>query len=268
MAEERERYFYLFLHVGSSTESINHLLRLLLPHSLLRRRLLRRAKTDLAQEFDKHAGRARWDISQRLDAVRRRFETAMASELAGSVETILAAASRAEQLRGVAEAERQVQRQANEVRQQGSRSGTNAGGRAMTAAPENFEGVRRGEQEGFAAPLPATSALERITVLLRHMDTELAAVRQEVSAVHRLSVREEVPDLDGVLAESRGCSLPRPTPLGSSRQCSMADGPCAEHLIFSGLTSSICRLKISINPGEWKTSPTIGRSCIANSCPP
>jgi Dynamin family len=115
VAEERERYFYLFLHVGSSTESINHLLRLLLPHSLLRRRLLRRAKTDLAEEFDKHAGRARWDISQRLDAVRRRFETAMASELAGSVETILAAASRAEQLRGVAEAERQVQQQANEV---------------------------------------------------------------------------------------------------------------------------------------------------------
>jgi hypothetical protein len=69
----------------------------------------------------------------------------------------------------------------------------------MTAAPENFEGVRRGEQEGSLSPLPATSALERITVLLRHMDTELAAVRQEVSAVHRLSVREEVPDLDGVL---------------------------------------------------------------------
>jgi Dynamin family len=115
VAEERERYFYLFLHVGSSTESINHLLRLVLPHSLLRRRLLDRARSDLAQEFDKHAGRARWDISQRLDAVRRRFETAMAAELAASVETILVAASRAEELRGIAEAGRQGRRQVNEA---------------------------------------------------------------------------------------------------------------------------------------------------------
>ncbi len=115
VAEERERYFYLFLHVGSSTESINHALRLLLPHSLLRRRLLERAKSDLTQEFDKHAGRARWDITQRLDAVSRRFENAMAAELAGSVETILAAASRAEELRGEAEAGRQEQQRANEA---------------------------------------------------------------------------------------------------------------------------------------------------------
>ena len=113
VAEERERYFYLFLHVGSSTESINRALRLLLPHTFLRRRLLHRAERALVEEFDKHAGRARWDITQRLDAVRRRFETIMASELAGSVETILAAASRAEELRGVAEAQRQEQQQAN-----------------------------------------------------------------------------------------------------------------------------------------------------------
>lgn len=115
VAEERERYFYLFLHVGTSTESIDHLLRLLLPHALLRRRLLQRASRDLAQEFDKHAGRARWDITQRLDAVRRRFETAMAAELAGSVETIMAAAARAEELRGVAEVERRHHEQASEA---------------------------------------------------------------------------------------------------------------------------------------------------------
>jgi Dynamin family len=115
VAEERERYFYLFLHVGSSTQSINHVLRLFLPHSLLRRRLLQRANGDLAQEFDKHAGRARWDITQRLDAVSRRFENAMAAELAGSVETILAAASRAEELRGVAEAGRQERQRANQA---------------------------------------------------------------------------------------------------------------------------------------------------------
>ena len=69
----------------------------------------------------------------------------------------------------------------------------------MTAAPENLEGLRKGEQEGSLPPLPATSALDRITVLLRHMDTELAAVRQQVSGARRLSIREEVPDLDWVL---------------------------------------------------------------------
>ncbi len=115
VAEERERYFYLFLHVGSSTENIDRVLRLLLPRSLRRQRLLHRAESDLAREFDKHAGRARWDISQRLDAVRRRFETAMAAELAASAETILAAASRAEQLHGVAEAGRQEQQRASEA---------------------------------------------------------------------------------------------------------------------------------------------------------
>jgi hypothetical protein len=42
---------------------------------------------------------------QRLDAVRRRFEVVMASELDRSVETILAGAVRAEEMRWMAEAE-------------------------------------------------------------------------------------------------------------------------------------------------------------------
>ena len=106
VAEERERYFYLFLHVGSSTESMDRLLRRLLPPAIVRRRLLQRARRDLVAEFDKHAGRARWDLTQRLDAVRQRFEVAMAAELERSVETILAATTRAEELRSMAEVER------------------------------------------------------------------------------------------------------------------------------------------------------------------
>jgi hypothetical protein len=103
------------LSVGRSTESIDRLFRRLLPTAVVRRRLLERARRDLAGEFDKHAGRARWDLTQRLDAVRRRFEVAMAAELDRSVETILAATARAEELSSMADVERRQHRQANDA---------------------------------------------------------------------------------------------------------------------------------------------------------
>jgi hypothetical protein len=122
VAEERERYFYFFVHVGSSTESIDRLARRLLPPAIVRRRLLERARRDLASEFDKHAGRARWDLAQRLDAVRQRFEVAMATELDRSVGTILAATTRAEELRSMAEAERQQHKRASAAARQAAAS--------------------------------------------------------------------------------------------------------------------------------------------------
>ncbi len=69
----------------------------------------------------------------------------------------------------------------------------------MTAASKDVLAVRRDEPEGSQSPFSPTSALDRITILLRHMDTQLVAVRQKVSAVHRLWIPEEVPDLDRVL---------------------------------------------------------------------
>jgi hypothetical protein len=129
VAEERERYFYLFLHVGSSTESVDRLFRRLLPPAAARRRLLERARRDLASEFDKHAGRARWDLTQRLDAVRQRFEVAMAAELERSVEAILAAAARAEELRSMAETERQGRRRADDAARQAATAALAAAGR-------------------------------------------------------------------------------------------------------------------------------------------
>jgi hypothetical protein len=122
VAEERERFFYLFLSVGTSTESIDRLLRRLLPPPIVRRRLLERARRDLVGEFDKHAGRARWDLAQRLDAVRRRFEVAMAGELERSVATVLAATARAEELSFMAEAERQQHRQVNDSARHAARA--------------------------------------------------------------------------------------------------------------------------------------------------
>lgn len=107
VAEEKERFFYLFLHVGTSGESLNRLARRLLPPGVVRRRRLEQARRHLYQEFDKHAGRARWDLSQRLEAVRLRFEGAMREELDQAVASILEAAERAEARRRDTEAQRE-----------------------------------------------------------------------------------------------------------------------------------------------------------------
>ena len=63
MADERERYFHLLLHVETSTEGVDRLVRRLLPPATVRRRLLEQARRELAEEFDKHAGRAHWDLA-------------------------------------------------------------------------------------------------------------------------------------------------------------------------------------------------------------
>jgi GTP-binding protein EngB required for normal cell division len=99
VAEERERFFYLFVRAESMSEPFLAAGRRLLPPALLRRRVLGRAEQDLVQEFDKHAGRSRWDLTERLDGVRRRFEKAMRSELNASAEAILTAAGRVESAR-------------------------------------------------------------------------------------------------------------------------------------------------------------------------
>ena len=117
VSEERERYFYIFLHVGSTTEGAERAARRLLPGKLQRRRLLGRARAELAAEFDKHAGRARWDMSQRLDAVYRRFEVAMAAELERTVDMTLEAAKRGEQLHRAGEPQRLARAEADEAAQ-------------------------------------------------------------------------------------------------------------------------------------------------------
>jgi hypothetical protein len=106
VGEERERFFYLFLHVGRPGEGLGRATRRLLPSKVVRHRLLAAARRHLYDEFDKHAGRARWALAQRLEAVRLRFETAMREELERTVEAILAAADRAERLRQASHADR------------------------------------------------------------------------------------------------------------------------------------------------------------------
>ena len=95
---EREGFFYLFLRVGSSTEALGRAAHRLLPAALVRRLVLGRARRQLDDEFDKHAGRARYDLTRRLEAACDRFVDAMAAELEATVETIFLAADRAGQL--------------------------------------------------------------------------------------------------------------------------------------------------------------------------
>jgi ribosome biogenesis GTPase A len=106
VGEQRERFFYLFLHVGGFNEPFGRVLARLLPDRVARRRAQARARAELAAEFDKHAGRARWDLTQRLDDVRRRFERAMAAELEDAIDGIVTAARRAAERRTGIEAER------------------------------------------------------------------------------------------------------------------------------------------------------------------
>jgi hypothetical protein len=115
---ERERFFYLFLRVGSSTDLLSSLGVRLLPLGLVRRRALRRAQSELAREFAKHAGRAGWDLSQRLEEAGRKLERSMQAELGATIEAIAEAARRAENRGRVLERER-VERETDSARQWG-----------------------------------------------------------------------------------------------------------------------------------------------------
>jgi len=110
VADEVDRFFYLFVYPGTSTESFGRLARRLLPARAVRSRLLERSRRQLADELDKHAGRARADLSERLEAAYQRFAAAMRAELDATIDSIVSAAERAEELRGGAAAELDAQR--------------------------------------------------------------------------------------------------------------------------------------------------------------
>lgn len=106
---QRERFSYLFLQVGSSTDVITGAASRLMPARLARPRALRKAREDLDRELSKHAGRAGWDTAQRLEEAAREMERAMAHEVDTAIQAILDAASRAEQRRRATDEERRRQ---------------------------------------------------------------------------------------------------------------------------------------------------------------
>jgi GTP-binding protein EngB required for normal cell division len=105
VAEQHARFSYHFLQVESPGTSLARGLRAALPTERSRRKTLERARRRLASELDKHAGRARFDLVQRLDEVSRRFFTALSSELEQTESSILEAATRAQQALESTEAE-------------------------------------------------------------------------------------------------------------------------------------------------------------------
>lgn len=110
---QRERFFYLFLQVGRSTDIITGAASRLMPARVARPRAVRRAREELGRELSKHAGRAGWDMAQRLEEATRALEQAMEHEVDNSIRAILDAASRAEQRRRATDEERR--RQATEA---------------------------------------------------------------------------------------------------------------------------------------------------------
>lgn len=112
IAAQRDRFSFLFIHVGSTTEVFCQEASRLLPARWARRAALRRARDELRREFDKHAGRTRWDLAQRLESACLELEKTMQSELESSIEAIVHAGGRARQWR---DATRHEQVQADEL---------------------------------------------------------------------------------------------------------------------------------------------------------
>jgi len=110
VSEERERFFALVLRVDAPGETVARLIPLILPRRAARRMILQRALRRLGNELEKHSGRARSDLAQRLEAARRRFENSMSAELDHTAASIADAARRAVAMRRQAELEQDRQR--------------------------------------------------------------------------------------------------------------------------------------------------------------
>lgn len=106
MASRRDRFSYLFVHIESPTAPIGRLLGLLLPPGLARRRALGAAERRLVQEFDKHAGRARYDLAQRLEGVEHDFVASMVAEYEETQRSLVRAVQGAQSLLALSEEER------------------------------------------------------------------------------------------------------------------------------------------------------------------
>jgi hypothetical protein len=75
---------------------------------MLRRRAVAKATRRLADELDKHAGRARVDLGERIQAASRQLEHVLGLQVDQTVTAVLAAAQRAEHLHRQQAADREV----------------------------------------------------------------------------------------------------------------------------------------------------------------
>ncbi|HLF40335.1 MAG TPA: hypothetical protein VI854_02560, partial [Acidimicrobiia bacterium] len=137
VADERERFYYLLPRPESTFDLMARGLRRLEPARRARQRLAATARRQLLDELDMDAGRARYDLVQRLDGVRRRFEEAMAAQLADVIDGVLAAAQRSKARRAdLAGDLARDDRHAAELRQVTARARAAAAAIEETAARE------------------------------------------------------------------------------------------------------------------------------------
>ena len=110
---QRGRFSYHFLYLEGPNAVIGHSVARVVPPVMARRRTLQRATQRLMQEYDKHAGRARYDTADRLRIARVELTTGMAAEFEQTQTSLLAACNeaRAQRQRGeTARTERAVLR--------------------------------------------------------------------------------------------------------------------------------------------------------------
>ena len=106
VAEQQERFSYLFLHIEGSNAIVGRLLGSLVPSGIARRRASRLADRRLFDEFEKHAGRARHDLAERVAVTKRQLVAAMFAEFDRTEASLLAAAESARTLLSLTEEER------------------------------------------------------------------------------------------------------------------------------------------------------------------
>jgi hypothetical protein len=108
LSEEEDLFSFLFLRVGSSTDLLTGAAARLVPARFAGRRLVLNADKQLDDEIAKHAGRAGWDLSQRLSSAMTSLNSAMTHEIDVTVAEVERAARRADERReaGLAEQER------------------------------------------------------------------------------------------------------------------------------------------------------------------
>ncbi len=95
LAEQPASFSFLFVRPEGMIEPLSRAGLSLLPARAAERRMLLRARRQLISEFDKHAGRMRWDIVQRLEAARAALERSSSAELQASIAAIAEGADRA-----------------------------------------------------------------------------------------------------------------------------------------------------------------------------
>lgn len=110
VAAQPDKFFYLFLPDNTRADPLINAARHLLPSSVVRRRTLSQAQGRLREEFDKHAGRIRHDLTRRLTEAQQALERLLGDELDEAGDAILRAAERGEELRSVGEEEGALRR--------------------------------------------------------------------------------------------------------------------------------------------------------------